>query len=108
MDDQLQHIPDTPMVLSLYITGASPNSARAIEAVTAICEQYLAGHYRLEVIDVYQQPEVAAEQQIIALPMLVRNSPEPERRLIGDMRNTEKVLRILGIDPDNDSTWPKD
>lgn len=85
-------------VLRLYITGASPNSIRAINNTKHICEEYLKGRYSLEIIDIYQTPELAGEEQIIALPLLVRKAPLPQRRLIGDMSQTEKVLKGLGIE----------
>ena len=84
-------------VLRLFITGTSPNSVRAIKNVREICEQHLKGRYSLEIIDVYQQAAVAREEQIIALPLLIKKCPAPERRLIGDMSQTEKVLKGLGL-----------
>ena len=84
-------------VLRLFITGATPNSSRAILNVKNICETYLTGKYELEIIDVYQQPLIAQNEQIIALPMLIKKSPSPERRLIGDMSDTNKVLRGLSL-----------
>jgi circadian clock protein KaiB len=84
-------------ILRLFITGASPNSLRAITNLKAICEKYLDGNYELEIIDVYQQPLIAQSEQVIALPMLIKMSPSPVRRLIGDMSDTEKVLRGLGL-----------
>lgn len=83
--------------LSLFITGASPNSVRAINNIKSICEEYLAGDYDLEIIDVYQIPEIAQREQIIAVPTLIKKGPAPERRLVGDMSDTAKVLRGLGI-----------
>jgi circadian clock protein KaiB len=83
--------------LKLFITGASPNSARAIANLKSICEKYLAKNYDLEIIDVYQQPLKAQHEQIIALPMLVKSFPLPLKRLIGDMSDTGKVLRGLGL-----------
>jgi circadian clock protein KaiB len=83
--------------LKLFVTGASPNSARAIANLKGICDKYLTKKYDLEIIDVYQQPLKAQHEQIIALPMLVKSFPLPLRRLIGDMSNTEKVLRGLGL-----------
>lgn len=83
--------------LKLFITGASPNSARAIINLKSICEKYLTKKYDLEIIDVYQQPLAAQNEHIIALPMLVKTFPLPLKRLIGDMSNTEKVLRGLGL-----------
>lgn len=83
--------------LKLFVTGASPNSARAIANLKGICEKYLTNKYDLEIIDIYQQPLKAQHEQIIALPMLVKSFPLPLKRLIGDMSNTEKVLRGLGL-----------
>ena len=65
--------------------------------VREICEQYLKDRYTLEIIDVYQQPAVAKLEQIIALPLLIKKLPAPESRLIGDMSETEKVLKGLGL-----------
>ena len=84
-------------LLRLFVTGASPNSTRAITNLKKICETYLKGNYELEIIDVYQQPLIAQSEQVIALPMLIKMSPSPVRRLIGDMSDTEKVLRGLGL-----------
>lgn len=83
--------------LKLYITGASPNSARAINNLKAICEQYLKSNYELEIIDVYQQPLQVQSEQIIALPMLIKYHPLPIKRLIGDMSNKPQVLKGLDI-----------
>lgn len=88
---------DSHYRLRLFITGASPNSTRAISNLNEICEKYLKGNYTLEIIDVHQQPAIAPSEQIIALPMLIKNAPGTERRLIGDMSDTEKVLKGLGI-----------
>lgn len=84
-------------VLRLYITGASPNSARAIMNLKEICEKYLKGRYSLEIIDVYQQATLAKKEQIVALPLLIKSDPLPERRLIGDLSDTESVLKGLGL-----------
>ncbi|MDB5010678.1 MAG: circadian clock protein KaiB [Mucilaginibacter sp.] len=83
--------------LRLFVTGASPNSTRAIANLKKICETYLKENYELEIIDVYQQPLIAQKEQIIALPLLIKKSPGIERRLIGDMSDKERVLRGLGI-----------
>ncbi|WP_158797490.1 circadian clock KaiB family protein [Pedobacter sp. L105] len=83
--------------LELYITGTSPNSVRAINNVKSICEEYLKGNYELKIFDVYQLPEIAQREQIIALPTLIKKNPSPQRRLVGDMSDTAKVLRGLGI-----------
>ena len=84
-------------VLKLYITGASPNSVKAINNLKAICDQYLKGRYELEIIDIYQKPLIAKAEQVIAIPMLVKLSPAPLKRLIGNMSDTQKVLRGLEL-----------
>ena len=84
-------------VLQLFITGATPNSLRAVANIKQICEEHLKNMYTLEIIDVYQQQEIAQQEQLIALPLLVKKQPLPERRLIGDLSDTEKVLKGLGL-----------
>jgi circadian clock protein KaiB len=84
-------------VLRLYVTGASPNSMRAIINTRNLCEEYLRERYDLEIIDVYQQPEIAKHENIIALPMLVKKFPLPEKRLIGDLSDIKKVLNSIGL-----------
>src|ERR1700733_7802269 len=98
-DPQLSSDPNgkEKYILRLFVTGASPNSTRAITNLKEICETNLKGNYTLEIIDVYQQPTIAENEQIIALPMLIKKSPSPERRLIGDMSDTKKVLRGLSL-----------
>ena len=83
-------------VLKLYVLGATAISRRAISSLREVCEQELAGRYTLEVIDVYQQPALAAGDQIIATPTLIKELPEPVRRLVGDMTDRDRVL--LGLD----------
>ncbi len=82
--------------LRLYVAGTTPRSARAIANLKEVCEEYLAGRYDLEVIDVYRQPTLARGEQIIAAPTLIKKLPPPMRKLIGDMSDTEKVL--IGLD----------
>ena len=83
--------------LRLYVAGASINSVKAIENVKGLCERYLKGRYELEIIDIYQQPLLAQEDQIIALPLLIRKYPLPERRFIGDMSDVETIKKGLDI-----------
>lgn len=83
-------------VLRLYVSGMSPNSRRAVENVRKICTEHLEGRYQLEIIDIYQQPFFAKEGQIVATPTLVKELPEPLRKFIGDMSQTERIL--LGLD----------
>ena len=84
-------------VLRLFITGASPNSIRAVDNIKAFCEKYLKNKYRLDIIDVHQQPAIAQTEQIIALPLLIKKGPAPERRLIGDMSDTRKLMDCFKI-----------
>ena len=84
--------------LRLFIAGASPNSIRAINNMKTFCEEYLKGRHQLEIIDVYQQPQIATKDQVIALPLLIKSSPLPLKRLIGDMSDTAKVLKGLDLD----------
>jgi circadian clock protein KaiB len=84
-------------VLKLYVAGQSPKSVLAIANLKKICEENLRGHYELEVIDLYQQPQLARGEQIIALPTLIRKLPAPLRRIIGDMSNTARVLGGLDM-----------
>jgi circadian clock protein KaiB len=84
--------------LRLYIAGASPNSNRAINNMRNFCEEYLKGRYHLDIIDVYQQPQIATKDQVIALPLLIKSSPPPLKRLIGDMSDTAKVIKGLDLD----------
>ena len=83
-------------VLRLYVTGMTPKSIKAIENIRKICEESLQGRYELEVIDIYQQPEYAKKEEIIAAPTLIKKLPLPLRRFIGDMSNKEKIL--IGLD----------
>jgi circadian clock protein KaiB len=83
-------------VLKLYITGMTPRSRLAIRNLQKICDEHLKDCYELEVIDIYQQPQLARGEQIIAAPTLIKKLPEPVRRLIGDMSKTDRVL--LGLD----------
>lgn len=91
-----QKPPAEHYVLRLYITGLTPRSTRAVENVRAICEEHLQGRHELEVIDIYQQPGLAQDAQIIAAPTLIKHLPPPLRRVIGDMASTERVL--VGLD----------
>lgn len=79
-------------ILRLYVTGMTPRSVRAIDNIKKLCAEHLQGHYELEVVDLYQQPQLAKDEQIIAAPTLIKKLPPPLRRIIGDMSNTERVL----------------
>jgi circadian clock protein KaiB len=84
-------------VLKLYVAGQSPRSVTAIMNIKKLCEANLQGCYVLEVIDLYQQPQLAQGEQIIAVPTLIRVLPSPLRRVIGDLSSAERVLAGLGI-----------
>ncbi len=87
---------DQHYVLRLYVSGATPRSAQAIANIKALCEEHLQGRYELEVIDIYQQPALAAGEQIVAVPTLIKRLPPPLRKLVGDMSNEERIL--FGLD----------
>ncbi len=84
--------------LRLFVSGMTPRSTEAIARLKAICEKYLDGRYELEVIDIYQQPAAAKIEQIIAAPTLIKLLPPPLRRLVGDLSDTQRVLRGLNIE----------
>jgi circadian clock protein KaiB len=86
-------------VLTLYVTGATAGSLRAIANLKAICEQYLKGRYQLEVVDVYRRPARVRTDQIVAVPALIKRLPVPLRLLVGDLSRTEQVLQGLGLVP---------
>ena len=87
-------------MLHLYITGVTPNSTRAVKNLKEICERHLKGRYELLIIDLYQQPELASRDQIVAAPTLIKKHPQPLRRLVGDLSDQERVLIGLGITGD--------
>ena len=82
--------------LRLYVAGQTEKSVRAFDNLKKLCEEHLAGQYHIEVIDLLRDPKLARGDQIIALPTLVRKLPEPVRKIIGDLSNTERVL--VGLD----------
>ena len=85
--------------LRLYVAGHTPKSIAAFANLKKLCEEHLAGRYRIEVIDLLQQPQLAAGDQIVAIPTLVRKLPEPLRKIVGDLRNTERTLVGLNLRP---------
>ncbi|MDI6719594.1 MAG: circadian clock KaiB family protein [Methanomicrobiales archaeon] len=86
-------------VLRLYVAGQTPKSLAAFANLKKICEEHLAGRYRIEVVDLLEHPQLARGDQILAVPTLVRQLPPPLRKIIGDLSNTEKVLVGLDIKP---------
>jgi circadian clock protein KaiB len=90
---------DTIWELRLYVARHTPKSLAALANLKMICEKHLAGRYRIEVIDLLKNPQLARGDQILAIPTLVRTLPEPVKKIIGDLSNTERVLVGLNIHP---------
>jgi circadian clock protein KaiB len=82
--------------LRLYVAGQTPRAVRAFANLRRICDEHLAGRYRIEVIDLVEDPQLGRRDQILALPTLVRRLPQPIKKIIGDLSNTERVL--VGLD----------
>ncbi|MEI6277076.1 MAG: circadian clock KaiB family protein [Prolixibacteraceae bacterium] len=95
-ESALQDLEGKKYILRLYIAGMTPKSVRSISNLKKICEEYLLGRYDLEVIDLYQNPQLAAGEQIVAAPTLIKKLPLPLRRIIGDLSGTERLL--VGLD----------
>jgi circadian clock protein KaiB len=85
--------------LRLYVTGRSPKCVRAIENLQRACEQYLAEQYHIEIVDLLENPRLAADDQILAVPTLVRKLPPPIRKIVGDLSDTERLLVGLQLRP---------
>jgi circadian clock protein KaiB len=83
-------------LLRLYVAGQTPRSLQALSNLKRICAEHLSGRYKVEVIDLIRKPQLAAADQILAIPTLVRPLPKPARKIIGDLSNTERVL--VGLD----------
>lgn len=88
--------PSEVWTLRLYVAGQTPKSVAAFGNLKVLCEEHLAGRYQIEVIDLLEQPQLAQGDQILAIPTLVRKLPEPVRKIIGDLSDTERVL--IGLD----------
>jgi circadian clock protein KaiB len=84
-------------ILRLYVSGLSARSRQAMENIRRLCEEHLAGRHELQIIDIYQQPELAKDAQLIAAPTLVKKFPLPLRKLVGDMHDAARVLAMLGV-----------
>lgn len=99
MTDIVPTEPDKPWVLRLYIAGQTPRAMSALVNLRQICETHLAGQYRIEVVDLLEQPQLAEGDQIIAVPTLIRRLPEPIRHVIGDLSDTARTLVGLDLRP---------
>lgn len=98
----MRRAPEGPesFVLRLYVAGQTPKSVRAFENLKRLCEEHLSERYRIEIVDLLQNPQLARGDQIVAVPTLVRQLPQPMRKIIGDLSNTERVLVGLDLRPD--------
>jgi circadian clock protein KaiB len=96
-EERLETKSEATYILRLFVTGVTLKSQKAIVNVRKLCGEHLAGRYDLEIIDIYQNPDAAREEQILAAPTLVKSLPEPLRRFIGDMSDTGKLMAGLDL-----------
>jgi circadian clock protein KaiB len=94
-------LPNEVWELRLYVAGQTPRSIAAFANLKKICEKHLAGRYNIEVVDLVKHPQLAAGDQILAIPTLVRKLPQPLRKIVGDLRDTERALVGLQLRPAN-------
>ncbi|MEN6466093.1 MAG: circadian clock KaiB family protein [Syntrophaceae bacterium] len=94
-----QNPPEEIWILKLYVAGQTSKSIAAFANLKKICEEHLAGRYRIEIVDLLKNPRLAKGDQIIAVPTLVRQLPPPVKKIIGDLANTERVLVGLDVIP---------
>lgn len=99
MENDLLEQGEERYLLRLYVAGQTPNSVKAFANLKRICERHLKGQYHIEIIDLLENPQLAAGDQILAIPTLVRKLPPPVRKIIGDLSDTEKVLVGLNLQP---------
>jgi circadian clock protein KaiB len=92
-------VDDSVWELRLYVAGQTPRSVAAFANLKRICEEHLPGQYNIEVVDLLKHPQLAAGDQIVAIPTLVRKLPEPLRKIVGDLRDTERALVGLQLRP---------
>lgn len=90
--------------LRLYVAGQSPKSIRAFANLKQLCEEYMPGHFEIEVVDLIENPRLAKDHQIVAIPTLIRKLPEPIRKIIGDLSDTERTLVGLQLRPAKELT----
>jgi circadian clock protein KaiB len=83
--------------LRLYISGKTPNSLLALKNIKKICEEHIQNDYELEIVDLLKDPKLSEEYEILAIPTLVRKNPQPVRKIIGDLSNTEDILQRIGL-----------
>jgi len=90
-------IVEDKLILQLYVAGMSPKSMEAIENIKRLCDEHLKDAFELEVIDIYKNPEVATQQQIVFSPSLIKRLPLPKKTLVGNFSDPDKVIKALGI-----------
>jgi len=95
-----------PYVLTLFVTGASELSGRAIRNIKRLCEAHLSGRYTLEVVDVHRDPAMMSSYDVVAAPALIKEAPLPKRMLVGDLSDTPRVLAALDIHPTSQPSVP--
>jgi len=83
--------------LRLFVAGNSPRSNQTIQTIRQMCDEHIPGNYQLEIVDIYQQPAMARQEQILATPTLIRQLPQPKKILIGNLSQTDRVLNSLGL-----------
>ena len=91
-------IAEEKLVLQLYVAGMSPKSMAAVENINRICNEHLEGAFELEIVDIYKNPQAAAEHQIVFSPALIKRFPFPKKILVGSLSDESKVIKALGID----------
>jgi circadian clock protein KaiB len=91
--------PNEVWLLRLYIAGQSPKSLQAVSNLTRLCEEHLPGRHQIEIVDLVEHPSLARDDDILAIPTLVRRLPAPLRKIIGDLSDTERVLVALRLEP---------
>lgn len=97
LEERLAELEQAEYTLTLCVAGASDLSAAAISSVRAVCEAHLSGRYALLVLDIHRDAALVSSHNVLAVPTLIRHAPLPERRLVGDLSNTTRVLAVLGV-----------
>ncbi len=96
--ERMSIVAEGKLVLQLYVSGMSPKSMAAIENINRICKEHLEGAFDLEIVDIYKDPQQAAEQQIVFSPALIKRYPIPKKILVGSLSDESKVIKALGIE----------
>ena len=97
VDEYLGNVEQEYYQLRLYVAKDNPRSVRAIRRIKQLCEEYLSGHYELEIVDIHEHPELLQQDQVFAVPTLIKRLPPPLHRLIGDISDIDSVVVALGL-----------